>query len=82
MVISRIRTEPSSTKMSRMPVSEKSRNAVRSVMLAAGRSPRASSTASAVARMVPPMQKPSVLICALPEISCTSVIALIAACSM
>ncbi len=51
-------------------------------MLAAGRSPRASSTASAVARMVPPMQKPRVLICSLPEISCTRPIALIAACSM
>ena len=46
-----------------MPVSVKSSNVVSSVMLAAGFSPRAASTASAVARMVPPTQKPSVLIC-------------------
>jgi hypothetical protein len=82
MVISRIRTDPSSMKMSRMPVSEKSRNEVSSVMLAAGRLPRASSTASALARIVPPMQKPSVLSCSLPEISRARSIALIAACSM
>ena len=39
----------SSTKMSRMPVLEKSSSVVSSVTLAAGCSPRAASTASAVA---------------------------------
>ena len=61
--------------MSRMPVSLKSRKVVSSVMLTAGRSPRAASTASAVARIVPPMQKPRVLICFWPVISCTTLIA-------
>jgi hypothetical protein len=61
----------SSTKMSRMPVSLKSRKVVSSVTDAAGFSPRAASTASAVLNMVPPTQKPSVLICLLPVMSCT-----------
>ena len=69
--ISRYCTIGSSTKMSRMPVSLKSRNVVSSVTDAAGFSPRAASTASAVLRMVPPTQKPSALICLLPPISCT-----------
>ena len=60
----------------------KSSNVVSSVMLATGFSPRAASTASAVARIVPPTQKPSVLILALPLISCTTPIARIAASSM
>ena len=52
------------------------------VTLAAGCSPRAASTASAVARIVPPTQKPRVSICACPLMACTSWMARIAACSM
>ena len=60
----------------------KSRKVVSSVMLAAGCSPRAASTDRAVARMVPPTQKPSVLICLAPVISWTTRMALMAASSM
>ena len=65
-------------KMSRMPVSVKSRNEVSSVALATGFSPRAASTDSAVPRMVPPTQKPSALSVFAPVISCTTLIALMA----
>ena len=42
-------------------------------MLAAGCSPRAASTASALASSVPPMQKPSVFTLSAPVISCADV---------
>ncbi len=48
-------------KMSRMPVSLKSRKEVSKVALATGFLPRAASTDSAVPRMVPPTQKPRAL---------------------
>ena len=60
----------------------KSSKVVSKVMLETGFSPRAASTASAVARIVPPTQKPSALIFALPLITWTRPIALIAASSM
>ena len=60
---SRICTWASSTNTSRTPVSEKSSIVVSSVIDAAGSSPRAAATASAVDSSVPPMQKPSVLTC-------------------
>ncbi len=63
-------------------MSEKSSSVVSSVTLAAGFSPRASITDSAVATMVPPTQKPSALIWSLPLISRTTSIALIAPFSM
>ena len=81
-VMSRMRTMLSSMNRSRMPVLEKSRKEVSSVTLAAGCSPRAASTARAVARIVPPMQKPKVLILSLPLISCTRPIARMTASSM
>ena len=69
-------------KRSSTPVSLKSSSVVSSVMLAAGFFPRAASTLNAVARMVPPTQKPSVFTFVLPVMSCTSSIARIAASSM
>ncbi len=82
IVISRICTDGSSMKISSTPVWLKSSSVVSRVMLAAGCSPRAASAASAVARMVPPMQKPSVFTFSLPEISCTTRSAWIGPCSM
>ena len=69
-------------KMSRMPVSVKSSNEVSRVMLATGFSPRAANTDKAVPRIVPPTQKPRELIEGAPVISLTTLMALIAACSM
>jgi hypothetical protein len=60
MVASRVATMASSTIRPSSPVSEKSSIAVSRVTLAAGFSPRAAATASALASSVPPMQKPSV----------------------
>ena len=51
------------------PGSAKSSIVVRKVALATLASRRAASTASALARIVPPTQKPSVLTVRLPEIS-------------
>ncbi|MNN36479.1 hypothetical protein D3C81_1503780 [compost metagenome] len=82
MVASRSCTCGSSTNTSRMPVSVKSSSAVSSVRLATGRSPRAASTANAVATMVPPTQKPSTLILSCPLMSRATSIARMAACSM
>ena len=65
-----------------MPVSLKSSSVVSSVTDCAGCRPRAASTASAVARMVPPTQKPSVLMVFAPVISCTTSMARMAASSM
>ena len=48
------------TSRPRSPVSLKSSSVVIRVMLAAGRSPRAASTASPLASSTPPMQNPSV----------------------
>jgi hypothetical protein len=81
-VISRSCTAASSMKMSRMPVSLKSSSVVSRVTELAGCSPRAASTASAVARMVPPTQKPRVLILSYPVISCTTLMAARGPCSM
>ena len=67
---------------SRMPVSVKSSSVVRKVALATGFSPRAASTASAVARMVPPTQKPRALMVLEPVMSCTAWMASMAAFSM
>ena len=82
MVISRSCTEASSTKMSRMPVLEKSRKVVSSVTLSAGCLAARREHAQAVASSVPPTQKPSVLIVFAPVISCTTSIARITAFSM
>jgi hypothetical protein len=57
------RTWASSTNTSSTPVSAKSSRVVSSDRLAAGCSPRAASTASAVAAMVPPTQKPNTFTC-------------------
>lgn len=65
-----------------MPVSLKSSSVVSKVRLAAGRWPRAASTASAVDRIVPPTQKPSTLIWSCAEISRTTRMASIAPPSM
>jgi hypothetical protein len=55
---------------------------VSSVTDCAGCLPRAASTASAVVRIVPPTQKPSVLMVCAPVRSCTTSIARIAALPM
>ncbi|MNQ73787.1 hypothetical protein D3C85_885300 [compost metagenome] len=60
MLASRVATMFSSTIRPSSPVSEKSSIAVSSVTLAAGFSPHAAATASALPSSVPPMQKPSV----------------------
>ena len=65
-------------KTSSTPVSSKSSKVVSKVRLAAGCSPRAASTASAVATMVPPTQKPKALTLSLPEIARATSIASIA----
>src|SRR4029434_5185812 len=65
-----------------MPGSSKSSSAVIIVRLDTGDSPRAINTARAVARIVPPTQKPSALTCFWPMISYARCIALIATCSM
>ncbi|OIQ71580.1 hypothetical protein GALL_468030 [mine drainage metagenome] len=64
------------------PVSAKSSIDVSKVALAAGFSPRAASTAKAVPSMVPPTQKPSVLMVLAVVISCVTLIALMTALSM
>ena len=63
------------------PVSLKSSMVVSSVMLAAGCSPRAASTASALASSVPPMQNPSVFTLSAPVIASATSIALSTPCS-
>ena len=64
---------------SRMPVSVKSSRVVRKVALATGFCPRAASTDSAVAKIVPPTQNPSALMARAWVISCTTAMAWIAA---
>ena len=54
-----------------MPVFSKSTKVVSRVTEAAGCSPRAASTPSAVDRMVPPTQKPKVSMLSLPPMACT-----------
>ena len=82
VVISRSLTAASSMNTSRTPVSLKSSSVVSRVIDSAGCSPRAASTASAVDKIVPPTQKPRVLIVAAPVMPCTTSIALIGPFSM